>query len=121
MTVSTMGAWHTRLGHEYSPTDEPVVPFENAAGSCEGLRLEWEGQSHVLVVRIANPGESARDTDSDSDVGDDAGYEHGVVVVLVVDEDENHSEYEPRKARCRTSRVDAAQVLQHGGTSKPEP
>ncbi len=61
------------------------------------------GDKHVLVVHIADPWERAPDTDEDGDVGDNTRNEHGVMVVLVVDEDKHNSENEPCGAgRCAT-------------------
>ena len=58
---------------------------------------------HVLVVRIAHPGERAEDTDSDGKVRNDAHDQDCIVVVLVVDEYERHAEYEPDEAGCCAS------------------
>ena len=55
------------------------------------MRWGWqEGAEigrHVLVVRIAYPGECAEDADGNGEVGDNAHYQDCIVVVLVVNED----------------------------------
>ena len=63
---------------------------------------------HVLVVRIADPRERAEDADSDGKVCNDAHDQDRIVVVLVVNEDERHTEDEPNEAGSCASRVNAA-------------
>ena len=63
-------------------------------------------------MRITDPGERACDADRHRDVRQHAHNEDRVVVILVVDENEGHPEYEPHKAGGRATRVDAAQMLQ---------
>ena len=63
------------------------------------MRWGWqEGAEigrHVLVVRIADPGEGTKDADSAKYVCDDAHDEDGIVVVLVVNENEYETEDKP--------------------------
>ncbi len=81
-----------------------MVPFEDAARVCEKARTGSCGNGgHVLVVRIANPREGAEDADRDSEVGDHAHNQHGIVIVLVVNEDKDDTEDEPDKAGGCTS------------------
>lgn len=55
---------------------------------------------YILVMRIPNPGECACDASSHRQVRNNAHNEHGVVIVLVVDENKSHTEDEPCEARC---------------------
>ena len=50
------------------------------------------------MVCIPHPRKCARNADRNSEVRDDAHYEDGIVVVLMVDEGERYAEYEPGKA-----------------------
>ena len=54
-------------------------------------------------MRIPDPREGAGYADGYRQVGNDPHYEDGVVVVLVVDEDEGHPEDKPCKARGRAA------------------
>ena len=64
------------------------------------------------MVRVAYPWESARDADCDSDIGDNARDENGIVVIFVVNEYESNAENEPCKSRSRATRVNAAKMLE---------
>ena len=90
-------------GKVYSPADEPMVPFKDAERRREMGGPHAEIGGHVLVVRIAYPGECAEDADGDGEVGDNAHNQDRIVVVLVVDEYERHAEYEPDEAGCCAS------------------
>lgn len=101
-----------------SPANEPVVALEHAV--LKVSRERFHGAEPLLMVRVTDPRERASDADSDSEVGDDAHDEDGVVVILtihtisrrptvdsmpwsahlVVDENENDAENEP----CETGR-----------------
>ena len=50
------------------------------------------------MVRIPDPRESAEYADRDCDVRDNTHDQNGVVIVLVVDENECHAEYQPGEA-----------------------
>lgn len=55
-------------------------------------------EGHVLVVSVADPREGACDTDGDGQVRNDSHNEHGIVVILVVDENQCYAEDEPCKS-----------------------
>ena len=81
-----------------------MVPLKDAGRRREMARVRRCGDGvHVLVVRIAHPGEGAKDTDGHGEVGDNAHDQDRVVIVLVVDEDERYSEDEPYEAGCCAS------------------
>lgn len=118
-----MGVSRAGSRRGYSPADEPMVSLENAARGVRAREHDAETGSdgHVLVVHITDPGKRAPDADEDGNVGNDTGDEHGVVVVLVVDEDGYDSENEPCGSRRCATGVDASQALQHVGARMPEP
>jgi hypothetical protein len=70
------------------------------------------------MMRVPHPGEGARDRDTDEHVRDNTHDEHGVVVVLVVNEDRDELEDEPSAARECAAGVNAAEVLQRGGATE---
>ena len=84
--VSTRSADMSTSGKVYSPADEPMVPFKDAERRREMGGPHAEIRGHVLVVRIAYPGECAEDADGNGEVGDNAHDENGVVVHLMMTE-----------------------------------
>ena len=74
-----------------------MVPLEDAVLPVRRYTLS-ELRIHVLVMRIPNPRERTRNADVYCEIRDDSHNQHGIVVLLVVDEDEGDPEDKPCKA-----------------------
>lgn len=74
-----------------------------------------------LVMRVTYPWEGRDDRYAHDDVCDDPGDQDWIVIVLVVNENHNHAEYQPEEPRRRATRVYTTYVLKYGGASETEP
>lgn len=66
---------------------------------------------NVLVVYIPNPRNSRSDGYTYHSSRNSACNKYRIVLILVVNENNNHAEYEPQESCCGASRVYAAEVL----------
>ena len=72
-------------------------------------------------MRIPNPRESTGYAHRHREIRYDSHDEDRVVIVLVVDENERHSEDEPCEAGCCAARVDTAELLDETGQEDTQP
>ena len=100
-------------GKKSSPSDESVVPLENA---IPDRRVRLYGplkfsRTDALVVCVPDPRKRTHDRDDDREVRKHSHNQDRVVIVGVVDKDYDHPEYQPHEARDRASRVDSPKML----------
>lgn len=100
-----------------------MVPLENADldQRVQIYALSRFERTNSLMMCVPNPRKRTQDRDGNRKVREYTHDQHRVVVVSVIDEDQDHFEYQPREARSRASRVDSSKVLQNRRATEPEP
>lgn len=73
------------------------------------------------MMCVPDPGQCARDRDSNRKTRKHTHNQHRIVIVPVMAENQNHFENQPTEAGGRASRVDPSEMLQSGCTAKSEP
>ncbi len=107
--------------YESKPPEEPMMSLKHTAKRSLLLIFNVLKIESILVVCIADPRKRASNAYRQSNACNNADEKQYIWIALAVFEYQRYVEDEPRKTRCRATRMDSTEMLQGGGTSTTEP